>query len=132
MSFELSGAAGKTRDAAKSKKRRLDIDRADGERQIETQTAIAVKQVAAARKRVELATKAINVAEENVRTERANFLVSRTTNFQVMQRQTDLIEARLRRGRAVADYHIAVAQLQYLSGMLLEQYRVDVKPRGER
>jgi outer membrane protein TolC len=132
MSWELSGAAKRARTAAHTKTRRLDIDRADIERQIETQTALAVKQVAAARTRVALTDKAINVAEENLRTERANFLVARTTNFQVMQRQTELIEARLRRGRAVADYHIAVAQLQYLSGLLLDQYRIDVKPRGER
>jgi outer membrane protein TolC len=129
MSWELSGAAKHNRDAAISKKRRLDIDHADAERQIETQTALAVKQVAAARVRVQLAEKAIAVAEENVRTERANFLVARTTNYNVMQRQTELIEARLRRGRAVADYHIAVAQLQYLSGMLLEQYRIEARPR---
>ena len=49
-----------------------------------------------------------------------------------MQRQTELIDARLRRGRAVADYHIAVAQLQWLSGTLLEQYRINVRPRAER
>jgi len=132
MSWELSGAAKHNKDAAVAKRRRLDIDRADAERQIETQTALAVKQVAAARARVALADKAIAVADENVRAERANFLVARTTNFNVMQRQTEYIEARLRRGRAVADFHIAVAQLQYLSGLLLEQYRVDVRPRGER
>src|SRR5258708_25048111 len=132
MAWELSGAARRARTAARNKTRRLDIDRADAERQIETQTALAVKKVAAARTRVALTDKAINVAEENLRTERANFLVSRTTNFQVMQRQSDLIEARLRRGRAVADYHIAVAELQYLSGLLLEQYRIDVKPTAER
>jgi outer membrane protein TolC len=132
MSWELSGAASRAHTAAQTKTRRLDIDRADAERQIETQTALAVKAVAASRTRVALSTKAIAIAEENLRTERANFLVARTTNFQVMQRQTELIEARLRRGRAVADYHIAVAQLQYLSGLLLDQYRIDVKPRGER
>ena len=76
--------------------------------------------------------KAIQVAEENVRAERASFMVGRTTNFQVMQRQTDLIEARLRRGQAVADYHKAVAQLQFLSGDILSQYRVNVRPRGDR
>ena len=55
-------------------------------------------------------------------------MAGRSTNFQVMQRQAQLIDARLRRGRAVADYHVAVAQLQFLSGVLLEQYRVNVRP----
>ena len=88
--------------------------------------------VSSARTRVGLAAKAIIMAEENVRSERASFMAARTTNFQVMQRQTELMESRLRRGQAVADYHKAVAQLQFLSGVILEQYRVNVKPRGER
>ncbi len=131
MSFELSGAARKARDAARAKKRRLDVDREDLERQIDTQVVTAVHQVTSARTRVALAEKAIAVAEENARAERASFMVARTTNFNVMQRQGELIEARLRRGAAVADYHKAVAQLQFLSGIILDQYRVDVKPRGE-
>jgi len=62
-----------------------------------------------------------------------SFVSGKATNYNVMQRQTEVIEARLRRGRAVADYHIAVAQLQFLSGTLLEQYRINVKaPRSER
>src|SRR6185369_7388696 len=35
VQFELSGAAGRTRDAALARRRRLDIDRADLERQID-------------------------------------------------------------------------------------------------
>jgi outer membrane protein TolC len=132
LQFELSGAAGKTRDAAIVKKKRLEVDRADAERQIDVAVVNSVHMVSSARTRVALAEKAIIVAEENVRSERASFMVSRTTNFQVMQRQTELMEARLRRGKAVADYHKAVAQLQFLSGLLLDQYRVNVKPRGER
>ena len=132
MSFELSGAAKKGRDAAEAKRRRLDIDEADAARQIETQTVLAVKQVAAARKRVELSQKAERVADENVRSEKAQFIAGRTTNSQVMQRQGELINARLAIGRAQADYHIAVAQLQYLSGVLLDQYGVDVKPHAHR
>ena len=42
--------------------------------------------------RVGLAERAIDVAENNVRAERASFLVARTTNFQVMQRQGELID----------------------------------------
>jgi len=128
VSFELSGSARKARDAARTRLHRLDIDRLDLERQLDVQVVAAVHTVTAARTRVALAEKAIDVAEENVRAERANFLVNRTTNFQVMQRQTQLIEARLSRGRAIADYHEAVAKLQFLSGVLLPQYRVNVRP----
>lgn len=132
MSFELSGAAKKGRDAAEAKRRRLDIDEADAARQIETQTVLAVKQVAAARKRVDLSQKAERVADENVRSERQQFVAGRTTNAQVMQRQGELINARIAIGRAQADYHIAVTQLQYLSGVLLDQYGIDVKPHAHR
>ncbi|MBV8757487.1 MAG: TolC family protein [Deltaproteobacteria bacterium] len=131
MSFELSGAARHARDAAAAKKHRLDIDRADLERQIDVQVVTAVKQVTAARTRVALADTAINVAEDNVRIEKTNFVAGKTSNFQVMQQQTQLIDARIQRGRAIADYHEAVAQLQFLSGILLEQYRVNVRPHAE-
>ncbi|HET9993207.1 MAG TPA: TolC family protein [Kofleriaceae bacterium] len=132
MSWEIGGAAKKGRDAAEAKRRRLDIDEADAARQIETQTVLAVKQVAAARKRVDMSKKAERVADENVRSEKAQFVAGRTTNFNVMQRQGELINARLAIGRAQADYHIAVAQLQYLSGVLLDQYGIDVKPHAHR
>ena len=132
LSFELSGAARKSRDAARAKRRRLDVDRQDLIRQIDTQVVAATHQVSAARTRVGLAEKAIQVAENNVRAERGSFMVGRSTNFQVMQRQTDLIEAMVRRGQAIADYHKAVAQLQFLSGDILEQYGVNVHPHGDR
>jgi outer membrane protein TolC len=128
LSFEISGAARRTRDAARARKKRLDIDRADLERQIDTQVVTAVRTVTSARTRVALSDKAILVAEENVRAERASFMANRTSNFQVMQRQTELVEARLRRARAIADYHKAVAQLQFLAGVILDQYRVNVRP----
>ncbi len=131
MSFEISGAAGKARDAAAAKRRRLDVDRADLERQLDTGVVAAVPGVTAARARGELADRAIQVAEDSVRTERASFMASRSTNYQVMQRQNELIDARLRRGRAIADYHEAVAQLHFLSGELLDRYRVRVRPRRD-
>ena len=132
VSWEISGAAKKGRDAAIAKKNRLEIDRIDAERQIETQTVLAVKQVAAARKRVEWATKAKLASNDNVRSERMQFQAGRTTNYNVLQRQGEAINARLSLARAVADYHIAVATLQYLSGTLLDQYGIDVKPHAQR
>jgi outer membrane protein TolC len=128
VEFELSGAARAARDAAAAKKTKVEVDRADQARILDAEVVGAVKAVTAARARVGLADKAIFVAEEAVKAERSNFITGRSDNFAVMQRQTQLIEARLRRGRAVTDYHTAVAQLQQLSGVLLDQYRVDVRP----
>lgn len=132
MSWEISSAARHGADAAAAKRRRVDIDQADMARQIETEIVLAVKSVATARTRVGLAERAIAVAENNVRAERVSFLVGRTTNFAVMQRQGELIEARLRRGRAVADYHVAVAHVQYLDGALLDAHGVEARPRARR
>lgn len=128
VQFELSGAAKASHAAAIARRSRVEIDRLDTERTVETQVVAAVAAVKSARVRVGLAEKAIALGEENVKAERASFAAQRSTNFEVMRRQSELAEANLRRGRAVADYHVAVAQLQYLSGMLLEQYRIDVRP----
>jgi outer membrane protein TolC len=132
MSFELSGAAKAAHSAALAKRHRIDIDRLDLERQIDADVVSSVKVLMSGRTRVALSDKAISISEDNLKAERANFLAQRSTNFQVMQRQTQVIDARLRRGRAVADYRVAVAQLQYLSGTLLDAYRIRVRPRGER
>ena len=128
VELELSGAARAAHAAAAAKKARVEVDRADLARTLDAEVVSAVKAVTAARARVGLADKAIYVAEENVKVERQSFLAGRTDNFRVMERQTQLIDARLRRGRAVSDYHTAVAQLQQLGGFLLEQYKVDVRP----
>ncbi|HEY4242866.1 MAG TPA: TolC family protein [Kofleriaceae bacterium] len=132
FSWEISGAARHMRDGASQKLHKLDIDKLDLQRQIEGEVVNAVKVVKSSATRVALSDKAITYAEENVRAERASFQMQRSTNFQVMQRMTELVEARLRRGRAVADYQEAVVQLQFLSGVLLEQYRVNVRaPQGQ-
>lgn len=128
VEFELSGAARAAHEAALAKKAHVEVDRADQARTLDAQVVTAVKEVTAGRARVGLADKAIFVAEETVKVEKQSFIAGRADNFSVMQRQTQLIEARLRRGKAVVDYHTAVAQLQHLSGVLLEQYRVDVRP----
>jgi outer membrane protein TolC len=131
MSFEISGAAKAGHSAALARRHRLDIERVDLERKIDAEIVSAVKALMSGRTRVALADKAIGFAEDNVRAERASFLAQRSTNFQVMQRQVQLADARLSRARAVADHQIAVAQLQFLSGTLLEAYRIRVRPRGD-
>lgn len=132
ISIELSGAARKAHEAALAKRRRIDVDRADLIRQLDAAAVTAVHAVTAARMRVALADKAITNADQDVRTERANYLANRSNNFQVLLKQGRLIDARLTRGRAIAEYHEAVAQLQFLSGVILEQYRVNVRPVADR
>ena len=130
--IEISGAAKAAHTAALAKRRRIEVDRLDAERQIDAQVVGAVKVVLGARTRVALSDKAIAIAEENIRAERASFQAQRSSNGQVMKMQTQLIEARLRRGRAVADYHEAVAQLQFQTGTLLDQYKIEAHPAATK
>lgn len=130
--WEISGAAKDAYKAAVARKQAVDIDRLEIQRQIDADVAKAAANVKTARVRVGLAETAIRVAEENVKAERAQFQAQRSTNFDVMKRQSELADANLERGRAIADYHIAVTNLQYLSGSLLEDFRVNVRPVQER
>lgn len=133
MTFELSGAAKAAHAAALARRHLLDIDRVDKEREIDAQVVTAAKAVMSDRTRVALADKAVAIAENNVRAERAKFVTNHgSTNFQVMQVQTKLIEARLRRGQAAAAYRTAVAKLQFLSGTLLDAYRIRIRTGAER
>lgn len=132
VQFDLGGAAKANYESALAKRRKVDVEREDLERQIDAEVVSAVKQVTFARTRVALADKAISTADSNWKSEQFNFQAGKTTNFSVMQRQSELIDAQLKRGRAVADYHISVAMLQYLSGTILEQYRVNVRPKSAR
>lgn len=127
FSFELGGASSAAVKAAAERRRKVMIDAADVTRAIETEVVASVHAVVAARQRVRLADAAITVAEDNLGAERANFLVARTSNYAVLERQDELIDAHLRRGRAIADYHQSVARLDFLTGDLLERHGVEVQ-----
>ncbi len=128
VQFDIGGAAKGAHDAALARRQKIEVDQADATRTLDTEVIHAVHEVKSARARVAFAEKAIQYAEANVRAERDQFQAKTRTNFDVMQRQTELVNARLRRGRAIADYHLAVASVQFLGGFLLEQYRVNVRP----
>jgi outer membrane protein TolC len=128
VQFDIGGAARGTHDAARARRQRIEIDQADVQRTLETEVVLAVRQVTSARARVALSERAVLAAEKNVKAERASFQAQRSTNFNVMQRQSELVTAQLRRGRAIADYHVAVAQVQFLGGTLLDRYDIDVRP----
>jgi outer membrane protein TolC len=131
VQFDIGGAAKGAHDAARARRQRVEVDQADTARTLDTEVVQAVHEVKAARARLGFADKAIQYAEDNVKAERANFQAKQRTNFDVMQRQTELVNAKLRRGRAIADYHLAVAKVQFLGGFLLEQYRVNVRPMAK-
>jgi outer membrane protein TolC len=130
VQFEVGGAAKGNHDAALARRQRLEVDQLDVQRTIDAEVVHAVHQVQSARARVALAEKAITISEENFKAEKAAFQAGggRSDNYKVMQRQTEVVTAKIRRGQSIADYHKAVVQVQFLGGMLLEQYRVNVRP----
>jgi outer membrane protein TolC len=132
FAFELGRSHSGATLAAAQRRTKVVIDAQDLRRMIEVEIVQAVHGVTAARQRATLAEKAIDVAASNAQSEVANFRAARSSNFDVLKRQDELVEAQLRKARSIADYHIAVTKLEFLMGTLLEQYGVEVRGKAAR
>ncbi|HEX8112084.1 MAG TPA: TolC family protein, partial [Kofleriaceae bacterium] len=84
----------------------------------------AVQRTRAAIASVALGDQAIDLAEQNVAAEQKRFELGRSTNFDVLRRQDELEQARLRKASAVADYLAARTELDGLSGAILARYHI--------
>ncbi len=73
---------------------------------------------------IALGDQAIGLADQNVAAEQTRFLLGKSNNFEVLRRQDELEQARLRHAAAVADYLAARADLDGLSGAILARYRI--------
>lgn len=129
FAFELGASHRGATRAATERREKVVTDAKDLRRMIEVEVVQAVHAVTAAQRRTALAEKAMDVARNNLRSEVANFRAARTSNFDVLKRQEELVEGQIRKARAIADYHIAVAKLEFLTGTLLDRYGVEVRAR---
>ena len=84
----------------------------------------AVQRTRAAIASVALGDQAIDLAEQNLVAEQKRFELGRSTNFDVLRRQDELEQARLRKASSVADYLAARADLDGLSGEILGRYHI--------
>jgi outer membrane protein len=84
----------------------------------------AVQRTRAAIASVALGDQAIGLAEQNVAAEQKRFELGKSTNFDVLRRQDELEQARLRKASSVADYLAARADLDGLSGAILARYHI--------
>lgn len=84
----------------------------------------AVQRARAAITSVALGDQAIGLAEQNVAAEQKRFELGRSTNFDVLRRQDELEQARLRQASAVADYLAARADLDGLDGAILTRFGI--------
>ncbi len=84
----------------------------------------AVQRARAALASVALGDQATGLAEQNITAEQKRFELGKSTNFEVLRRQDELEQARLRQASAVADYLSAAADLDGLSGAILARYGI--------
>jgi outer membrane protein TolC len=112
---------------AHAEAQRVTVDMADIKAQIASSAVQAVALARSAEKRLELSRRAIELSEKNIKAEIGRFELGKSTNFDVLLRQDELKQARLRYARAVTDYLRARAAVGALTGELLPEYGVKVK-----
>jgi outer membrane protein len=94
-----------------------------------TQVITAANGLRSASKQIDLARISIELAEQNLAAEQARFDVGRSTNYDVLFRIDELLNAQTTLLRAGLDYLRARAELQALTGEILPAYGLDL-PSG--
>ena len=123
--FGRSAAKGSNR-RARAERERLMVNIADVRAQIAQAAVQAVALARSAEKRLALSRTAIELSEKNIKAETGRFELGKSTNFDVLLRQDELKQARLRYARAVADYLRATAAIGALTGEILPQYGIKI------
>jgi HAE1 family hydrophobic/amphiphilic exporter-1 len=90
----------------------------------------ALQAVEAARLRFEAAQAASLAADAQLKGEQEKFRAGLSTNFVVLQRQTDYSTAKGNEVRALTDYNKALADLQRVTGMTLLNNNVQINARA--
>lgn len=91
-----------------------------------TQVIIASNKLRSAAKQMELGRLSIELAEQNLAAEQARFDVGRSTNYDVLFRIDELLNAQTTHLRAGLEYLRAKAELQALTGEILPAYGLDL------
>ena len=114
-------------ERARAEARQVSLDLATARREVSVGVVQVVNLVRLANKRIEVSEKSIRLAERNVDIEKRRFQVGEATNFEVLERQEELAQARLAHARAVVDYLQALTEVDTLTGELLARFgmRVD-------
>jgi Outer membrane protein len=87
----------------------------------------AVREVENSLRRIEASRTAAQLAEEVVGNEAERLKVGIGTTREVLEVQRDLVEATTLQIRAIADYNIALAQLERAKGTILEASGVEIE-----
>jgi outer membrane protein TolC len=124
--LERHGAKG-ARNAAAATLRKARLGSDDILLQIDTAVLRLVAQIETAAERIAVLAATTDHATLDLEAERARFAVGRATNFDVLRRQDELAQARLRQARARIDYHRTVAALEAVTADILPRYGVELK-----
>jgi outer membrane protein TolC len=120
-----NSARGASRRAVAERQRAL-VDLADMRLQIARAAAESVAQARAASRRLELSRTAIELSEKNIKAEVGRFELGKSTNFDVLLRQDELKQARLRYARAVTDYLRTRSFIAALTGDILRDHGISL------
>ncbi len=112
---------------AHAERRRVKVNMAAVRRQIVQSAAQAVALAKSAEKRMQLSRTAIDLTERNIKAETGRFELGKTSNFDVLLRQVEHTQARLRYARAATDYLRAAAFLEALTGEILSRYGIKMQ-----
>ncbi|MBX2811946.1 MAG: TolC family protein [Myxococcales bacterium] len=126
QSLANRGARGDYQVAQKNLQRIL-LDVARTRTAVAAEALRATQRVKTAGARMALENRAIELSKRNIDAEQVRFDLGKSTNFDVLMRQDEWRDAQLRYARAVADYLIATAIIEDLTGQLLVAYGITAK-----
>ncbi|HEY1554175.1 MAG TPA: TolC family protein [Kofleriaceae bacterium] len=100
------------------------VDSRAARARVAAHATLAVQRVRAALAAVALGDTATQLAEANVEAEQHKLELGKSSTFEVLRRQDDLQQVRLRHATAIVDYLSARAELDGLTGAILGQFGV--------
>jgi len=113
--------------AAHARLQRAQVDERAARARISSQAIRIVQRIKAATASVKLSDEAIALAQQNIDAENKRFLLGKSTNFDVLRRQDELEQAKLRRVSAIVDYLGARVELDALSGAIFTRFGITMK-----
>jgi len=120
LTYALSNSLGRgDRMSAHAQLLRAKVDTRQGHDTVAAQVVRFVQQIEAATTSLELGAKAVKLAEMNVEAEQRRLEAGRSSNNEVLRRQDELVNIRLREVSFEAQRVIARAQLEALTGTIL-------------
>ncbi|MDX2149168.1 MAG: efflux RND transporter permease subunit [Bryobacteraceae bacterium] len=107
--------------------RRISLEKARVEQQIEAQVRSAMQFIETARQRITAAEASARAAKEKLDSEVRLFNTGESTNFLVLTRQNEYSDSRRRVVVAQLEFNRAVARLEQAVGATLEQHKITVQ-----